>query len=537
MIRYVLLLALGFGVWTVAIPSDPRVVFTGSDGRQIVIRNSADPDNAPFITTTSIPNATEGQACSVTIETQAGVGREPFTWSIRGGSVPTGSSLNTATGSIHGTCSEAGVFNFTVRVEDALGGAHERAFTWTVDAADTTTAHLWVDTNGGTCTRSSSPATYTDASACSSFANAVSAATTGDTIRIKAGTYGLQGTVGASGKVLALIGEDGTTVDSGTTNPAYTMLSICHTTTLDNVDAAGDYPLVQMCGTGPTWKNSTLTEGRELRSCTSDEPLLIQSETLIANVTLENVIIETQKAHPTCDGGGPFHLEQVRIGNNVNGVLFDRVTFKRCPSNMPTYAGCGSGNIFITTPNTGTVDPTNIVLRNSICEGGESYCIQVHENVQSCDYEFYYNTFLSGEPIAMSTSSGQGLGCYTGNALIFTGNLGPRPQTCHPGATYIKNVWQWSTGTACGTDTRVAGSNSSFNQLGLNATTFRLEAGSVAIDAAESTCAASADGEDIDGEPRPESSACDAGADEYTGAELPPALFAQLRQVWAWLIS
>jgi hypothetical protein len=51
------------------------------------------------------------------------------------------------------------------------------------------TAHLWVDTSGGACTRNSSPATWSDANACSSFQNAYNAANCGDNIKVKNGTY------------------------------------------------------------------------------------------------------------------------------------------------------------------------------------------------------------------------------------------------------------------------------------------------------------------------------------------------------------
>jgi hypothetical protein len=50
-------------------------------------------------------------------------------------------------------------------------------------------ANLWVDTNGGTCTRSASPAAYNDAAACGSLNTAYQAAQAGDTAFIKAGTY------------------------------------------------------------------------------------------------------------------------------------------------------------------------------------------------------------------------------------------------------------------------------------------------------------------------------------------------------------
>ena len=54
-------------------------------------------------------------------------------------------------------------------------------------------ANLWVDTNGGTCTRTGGAgAAYNDAAACSSFSAAHSAASAGDMVRVKGGTYGAQ---------------------------------------------------------------------------------------------------------------------------------------------------------------------------------------------------------------------------------------------------------------------------------------------------------------------------------------------------------
>ena len=53
-------------------------------------------------------------------------------------------------------------------------------------------ANLWIDTNGGSCARVATPGAYADASACSSMQAAVAAASNGDTIRLRAGSYGAQ---------------------------------------------------------------------------------------------------------------------------------------------------------------------------------------------------------------------------------------------------------------------------------------------------------------------------------------------------------
>jgi hypothetical protein len=62
-----------------------------------------------------------------------------------------------------------------------------------------TTANLWVDTNGGTCTRSGSLVAWNDATACASMQAALTASAAGDTIVIKNGNYANQ-TLSTSGK-------------------------------------------------------------------------------------------------------------------------------------------------------------------------------------------------------------------------------------------------------------------------------------------------------------------------------------------------
>lgn len=55
------------------------------------------------------------------------------------------------------------------------------------------TANLWVDTNGGSCTRTGGAgASYVDADACGSMNAAYAAASGGDTIKVRCGTYGSQ---------------------------------------------------------------------------------------------------------------------------------------------------------------------------------------------------------------------------------------------------------------------------------------------------------------------------------------------------------
>ena len=56
-------------------------------------------------------------------------------------------------------------------------------------ATTDSTANLWVDTNGGSCTRSANPNTYNDSATCT-IDQAYQASSPGDLVLVKGGTYG-----------------------------------------------------------------------------------------------------------------------------------------------------------------------------------------------------------------------------------------------------------------------------------------------------------------------------------------------------------
>jgi YVTN family beta-propeller protein len=76
-------------------------------------------NTVPSITTASLPGAVEGSFYSQQLGTQNGAG--PFLWSIGSGSLPTGLSLDPATGTISGFLSGTTGSSFTVTLTDAFG--------------------------------------------------------------------------------------------------------------------------------------------------------------------------------------------------------------------------------------------------------------------------------------------------------------------------------------------------------------------------------------------------------------------------------
>jgi hypothetical protein len=90
------------------------------------------------------------------------------------------------------------------------------------------TANLWVDTNGGSCTRQSTAGNYVDAQACGSFDAAYHAANPGDLVLVQSGNYGDQslsadGTKAAGGARVVIAPATGATVVVGS-KPLATIL-------------------------------------------------------------------------------------------------------------------------------------------------------------------------------------------------------------------------------------------------------------------------------------------------------------------------
>src|ERR1051326_7831993 len=83
------------------------------------------------ITTTSLPNTTQGAAYSATLTATGGV--TPYTWSVTG-SLPAGLSLSSS-GTISGTASASGIGNFTVQALSSDSQTATAALSLTVNAA------------------------------------------------------------------------------------------------------------------------------------------------------------------------------------------------------------------------------------------------------------------------------------------------------------------------------------------------------------------------------------------------------------------
>ncbi|WEK07703.1 MAG: putative Ig domain-containing protein [Candidatus Pseudomonas colombiensis] len=85
------------------------------------------------ITPTTVPNGTVSTAYSQTISATGGTA--PYTYAISAGSLPAGLSLNTSTGTLSGTPTASGTFNFTVQATDANSATGARAYSVVINVA------------------------------------------------------------------------------------------------------------------------------------------------------------------------------------------------------------------------------------------------------------------------------------------------------------------------------------------------------------------------------------------------------------------
>ena len=124
------LLFAGSSTTTIGSPIGPILTRFG-----VTIDASSGP--APLeITTTSLPDGTEGVAYSVTLEANDGV--PSYAWVISAGALPAGLGLDVDTGEISGTPTTAETKNFTVKVTDDEAATDTQVLSINVNEADTT---------------------------------------------------------------------------------------------------------------------------------------------------------------------------------------------------------------------------------------------------------------------------------------------------------------------------------------------------------------------------------------------------------------
>lgn len=410
-------------------------------------------------------------------------------------------------------------------------------------------AHLWVDTNGGTCSRDAQgDAAYSDAAACGTFDAAWDAATAGDVIRVRPGTYAEQLVTGDKASETWIIGDgDGDDVtlgngDDGADCATSNWSVVCANAarmTLENVTAIVDDPgpygglsvnaanvtvrdyhilgeawgdgefkpsSIGISATGFTFDGGSIgrTDTEEQARCShsSIQPMWFQSGG--DGATIRDVQVGRYEPQilppgspqgfcsPEADGTLNPHLESIRF-EDADNVTFIGVTF-----NGPSNAG--SGHIYSSS------DPDGITFVNSIFEDrGLSNAWNQMELATPSDWTWLYTTILDDGGRALPG------GGVSGETMV--GNYG---FSLGCGDSNTANVYRGS--GSCSGVTFIGSTD-----LGVDANG-RLTSGSApAVDQGETPGASDectgplVDSVDIDGDSRPFGDECDVGADEWSG--------------------
>ena len=397
-------------------------------------------------------------------------------------------------------------------------------------AALAQTANLWIDTTGGTCTRQGTPATYNDAAACASMSAAISACTAGDTIRMKAGTYGAQSiNVTKTTPGCTVIAETTTTIGALTTNGAwYEIQNIVgssgsgwsssganHITCRDcSFDGGGSEAYVSWTGRynniswiGGSLKNIVVGPGEATAF------LIFNAGTtlLVDGVTFDNVDMNSNPGD---------HFEVIRVDGDIDGLTIRNSTFTNNLYNTSTI-------FFSSVQNLDGGAPTNFVSENNFFGSGDNAAFQ--ENLSftgsNCtNWTFRYNTFRVVQTAGFTDGD-----CPTLVNVVWVGNLGPLEWSCE-GTSYTDNVWYGASGSACdASDSVVTTASVNFDTDG-----FHILTGSSAIGAGGTgaNCIAT----DHDGNAR--SSPCDAGGHEFGAGGGGPTTQTNFRllDIGSWLL-
>ena len=215
-------------------------------------------------------------------------------------------------------------------------------------------ANLWIDTNGGTCTRQSIAGAHVDAQACASVTAAYNAAASGDVVIIKAGTYGRQ-VVPSGTKTITFRNEPGARPVFGTMTVSGSNVTLIGVTVQRNDDPGAYIATLEAIGADNTFdgvfvdtKNAPVRQGLyangagnvfrngRTHNVTDEKGALITG----SNITFDNfefydVYVTDPLVHNECAyviGADGFTLRNSRFWNCATmDIMFTRGSWYNAP--------------------------------------------------------------------------------------------------------------------------------------------------------------------------------------------------------------
>jgi chitodextrinase len=389
-------------------------------------------------------------------------------------------------------------------------------------------ANLWVDPNGGTCTRSAARGAYGDAEACGSFTAAYRAANCGDSVRVKAGSYPSQKILKDPSKDACAVnivfepGEGETVTVAGFSFSDQTVATASRRITLKGFAVTNS--LVAIGANHLRWENIDggsfyiqSSQNLELvgndwgpcRSPVSNEcgktTAKIESNTRIHGVKTDTVLIDRNNFHDytIVDGSGD-HWECFNLWGGSN-ITVQNSRFWNCEI-YDLYLASGAigsdafgGTILIQNNWFGRAQNVSGSARQSAVVVDTRYGSNAAAVIR-------YNSFAPGQGVVIESAVNSTL---TGMRVI--GNIFGIAPNCIGNVTYDHNLW--SSGS-CGTNSGVVSPLPYVNVSDGASGDYHLTTGAAPIDSVTTTTGSYALDFDYDGDSRPRGSARDAGADE-----------------------
>jgi len=391
-------------------------------------------------------------------------------------------------------------------------------------AGTTDTANLWVDSSGGSCVRSVTPAVYSDAQACGSFSDAYQAAQAGDLVLVKGGNYSNQainnptaktGTnpvtfQAATGEMVSLsgLGVDGasyinltgfTTTNWAVQNSQHLVL---HKIKSGNVGLPGEAAVF-------------IANTQDLKAYDSEvgpqnprDGIQIWPSDKGQN---KDILFDGLYEHDldrSLDTGEHTDCVQLASGENVT---FRRAIFYNCATQGFYPSGDFGGGVV-----------QNVTLEDSWIGDAQLgfYGLQIAGPVNGMIVR--NNTITGGVNLGASATDVHFIGNFFAQNWDFSYNCGQLAQ----GAAEFKYnlVSNSSCDGADPTNKKIAGARDFL--VNPDATTasaydLHLKSGAPAIDMSDFTIASGCSSVDFDNDARPVGALCDAGADEFGGVTNP----------------
>jgi len=422
------------------------------------------------------------------------------------------------------------------------------------------TANLWINTTGGSCTRSATPAVYSQSTSCGTVAAAWTAAAAGDTVIAKGGTYSsafsASGAKSSTVTIKAAAGENPWFAGSGTLSSVTNMtvqddrpvtitypsnvltpVGISNGLTMGYTIISGSSANINFtnidlwCQNQSPWSVVTGLEGT---SCSA--PIQIrglvgftmtggsigptaeclgtgcsgstndnQITACASNAACSNITFNGVYMHDELGLDQTTHSEMWKIDQGQN-ITFKNSYFIHCKCNTAMIF-FGQQTYPSNFPTADLITFENNVIEGPVTDGGYNAVQKAYQSGPNPTFTFRYNTIYG-------PFNDSGSGVTTAN-YNFTGNVGYMAGyfPCH--GTYSKNQWYSDSSTSvqtCTGDNAGVQVNTGWwnNPTGHD---YRIPTTSRLKDLGGASCSGLTD---LAGVSRPQGAACDVGAFEFT---------------------